>query len=241
MKKIANEKNIIWLIYISLLAVLLPHTAWAFAKFEPAGNQLVAWLAAFTFEAAIATFTHKLANHIEQAKRYKSILKRFSVWYLNSYGFGLFTALLVSFAANFSHAVEFGGQMEIFARYSVPFGVYALAFGGILPGASLLFARVLSNVQETEHVDDVRLTMANKTITDLRRQLKATEQERIQTEQRLNALGDVVVQLFGENKRDRILAARQQWPQLPMRSVAIITDASPAYVSETLNGKAGEA
>ena len=34
---------LLWVIYLALLAVLLPHTAWAFAVFEPDGQRLVAW------------------------------------------------------------------------------------------------------------------------------------------------------------------------------------------------------
>lgn len=38
-----TANSLIWVIYILLLGVLLPHTAWAFAKFEPADSQIVAW------------------------------------------------------------------------------------------------------------------------------------------------------------------------------------------------------
>jgi hypothetical protein len=71
---------LLWAIYLSLLAVLLPHTAWAFARFEPPGNgtlgiawgAITAWAAAFAFEAAIAALTHKLAKHIESTPRYSA-------------------------------------------------------------------------------------------------------------------------------------------------------------------------
>jgi hypothetical protein len=64
---------VLWVIYLALLAVLLPHTAWAFARFEPANpgwlgvpwGQVTAWAAAFAFEAAIAALTHRLAQRIE--------------------------------------------------------------------------------------------------------------------------------------------------------------------------------
>ena len=42
MKRQQNGPNILlWSIYLALLAVLLPHTAWAFARFEPPA---VGWL-----------------------------------------------------------------------------------------------------------------------------------------------------------------------------------------------------
>ena len=59
--------NLLWIIYLALLIVLLPHTAWAFSRFEsPAMGWLgiqwglvTAWAAAFAFEAALAALTHK--------------------------------------------------------------------------------------------------------------------------------------------------------------------------------------
>ena len=67
------SSKMLWIIYLALLAVLLPHTAWAFARFEsPAAGWLgvswgivTAWAAAFAFEAAIAALTHKLAERIK--------------------------------------------------------------------------------------------------------------------------------------------------------------------------------
>ena len=36
MKQLSNwSTNLLWVIYFALLAVLLPHTAWAFSRFEP--------------------------------------------------------------------------------------------------------------------------------------------------------------------------------------------------------------
>ncbi len=58
MIKLFSTNRILWAVYLSLLGVLLPHTAWAFHNFEPeneAGKiSLVAWTAAFAFEASIA-------------------------------------------------------------------------------------------------------------------------------------------------------------------------------------------
>jgi hypothetical protein len=67
MKRQRNWSNmLLWAIYLALLVVLLPHTAWAFGRFE---SPAVGWLnirwgmvtagaAAFAFEAAIAALTH---------------------------------------------------------------------------------------------------------------------------------------------------------------------------------------
>jgi hypothetical protein len=247
-----NTDKLLWLVYLALLAVLLPHTAWAFSNFEPKGagafgiwwGEVTAWAAAFAFEAAIATLTHKLAKHIEKTPRYTSghvQWRRFRFRYFNAYAAGLAMAVGVSTLANLAHAVEFGGTIAIFGRYHVPFGIYAIAFGAILPFTSLLFARVLSNVAELEQEANPDLEQAKATIRDLHRQLREAEGRIQVAEQRANAAeirfaaaGDMFAKLFAEEKRDRILAARQAWPQLPGSAIAIIAEASPSYVSEVL-------
>lgn len=239
------EKLILWAIYLSLLGVLLPHTAWAFEQFEPAENRQLAWAAAFAFEAIVAMFTHLLARHIEHTPNYKDLKKRWRVRYLNAYGGGLFAALIVSFLANLTHAVQFGNKTDLIVLQGQPllFGVYALAFGGILPISSLLFARVLSSVQDIEPEDNPELRKLNEAfraikqkLTETERQLQATERRATEAERRYTVMGDVVVKLFGENKQERILAARQQWPGLPLSGVAVIADVSKSYVHEVLNG-----
>lgn len=232
--------RVLWLIYLALLGVLLPHTAWAFSRFEPLTQwgHVTAWAAAFAFEAAIAAFTNKLARHIEDTPRYTAgrvAWRKFCFRYINAYALGLFAAVAVSALANLSHAVEFGQPLQIFARYEVPFGLYSVAFGGILPLVSLLFARVLSNVVETEGVVNSELERAKVTVGELRRQLRETEQRAELAEQRFGAAGDLFVHLFGEEKRQRILAARQMWPALPNSAIAVMAESSPSYVSEVLN------
>ena len=43
-----------------------------------------------------------------------------------------------------------------------------------------------------------------------------------------------MARLFAEEKRQRVLAAAERWPQLPAASIAVIASASPGYVSEVL-------
>jgi len=100
MKRQRNWSNILlWTIYLALLVVLLPHTAWAFGRFEsPAVGWLniqwgmvTAWAAAFAFEAAIAALTHKLVKHIESTPRFSAgrvWLRRVSYQYLNAFRLG---------------------------------------------------------------------------------------------------------------------------------------------------------
>ncbi len=258
MKRQQNWSNILlWVIYLSLLTVLLPHTAWAFARFEPSGvswlgvnwGAITAWAAAFTFESAIAALTHKLAKHIESTPRYTAgrvWFRRTSYQYLNAYAAGLVVAVGVSVLANFGHAVEYGQDFAIFGRYNVPPLLYSLAFGGILPLVSLMFARILANTAETEAQANPELTKAKQTIKELRSELQAAEGHLANAEAKVNvaeqrfaAAGDLVARLFAGEKRQRILAATEHWPELPASSIAIITSASPGYVSEVLKGENG--
>ena len=77
-----------------------------------------------------------------------------------------------------------------------------------------MFARILANTAETE-------ARANA------------------AEQRFGAAGELFARLFAEEKRQRILAAAERWPELPPASVAIIASASPGYVSEVLRTRDG--
>ncbi len=235
---------ILWIVYISLLLVLLPHTAWAFKNWEPAQSpmsSLVSYAAAFAFEAAIAVLTHKLARHIEETPKGKKGWAKTSYRYFNPISLGLVFATSLSVLANLAHAVEFGQTLKIFADWGIPQGFYSLAFGGTLPIVSLTFARVLSNVTDDEEAPNPELETLNNTIREIRRQLrdaeqraKAAEDRANIAEQRFGAMGDLMNHLFGEDKRQRIIVSRRQWPQLPGSAIAIIAGASPAYVSETL-------
>lgn len=247
--------RILWAVYLSLLGVLLPHTAWAFANFEPGGmgsflglfdvpwGNVTAWAAAFAFEAAIAALTHKLAKHIEDVPKHKSAWLRWRKRYLNAYSVGLVAAVGISAMANLAHAVEFGRELAIFVRWGVPFGVYSVAFGAILPLVSLLFARVLSNVVDGEVAANPELERANQaiqranqTVAELRRQLRETERRASVAEERFGAAGDLFVRLFADEKRQRIAAAAQMWPALAHSAIAVIAGSSPSYVSEVLGG-----
>lgn len=256
-KRKITADHLIWGIYLLLLGVLLPHTAWAFAKFEPDTfwGVLTAWAAALAFEAAIAVLTHRLALHLEATSkkgRGKPWGEQFKLRYVNEYGGGLVIAWVVSTLANLAHSVEYGGAsiqasgpMLIFGDNGWRFALYAIAFGAILPTTSLLFARILSNVVEEYEVEkeaNPEFEEAKQAIQELKAKLRTTE-DRAKTaelqakeaEDRFQAAGDIFVRLMAERKRDRVLAAMERWPQLPASAVAIITETSPSYVSEVKN------
>jgi hypothetical protein len=252
-----TTKYILYIVYIALLATLLPHTAWAFGMFEPAGllGAIVAWAAAISFEAAIFALTVRLAHRMSDKP------KKLSGWalrkhrYINAYSGGLVFAIGVSVLANLAHSVQFGQALTIFGDASFLSVVYPLAFGGVLPIVSMLFAAVLSNEapdDDAEAVPNPALDEAKATISQLRKQLREAEAgriaaelartnaetERTAAELRFGAVGDLAVRLFATEKRARILAAAQQWPTLPASAVAVIADASTSYVSEILKEEA---
>jgi hypothetical protein len=262
-KNIDWTNKITWAIYALLLGVLWPHTAWAFEKFEPMGlNRVLAWALAGAFEAGIAVFTHKLSVKIGTVPNYQAgrwpipQLKRINGRYLNIEGLGLFVTWGVSSLANLAHSVEFGQTMAIFDDWGIPSGVYSVAFGAVLPFMSLLFAWVLSNVSTTEHQEDERLTKANADLREIRKALKAVElrateaereakstietanKERIAAEQKYR----LYEQLFGEDARGRILAARALLPSKSQATWAKVAQSSPGYVSEIIaaNGSGKE-
>ena len=173
-------------------------------------------------------------------------MRRISYQYLNAFSAGLLVAVGVSVLANFGHAVEYAQEFAIFGRYNVPPLLYSLAFGGILPLVSLMFARILANTAETEVGANSELAQAKQNIRKLRLDLEAAKVRMTETvaranaaEQRFAAAGDLVARLFAGEKRQRILAATEHWPELPASSIAIITSASPGYVSEVLKGENG--
>ncbi|HOU22700.1 MAG TPA: hypothetical protein PLN42_00445 [Anaerolineae bacterium] len=234
---------LLWVIYLALLAVLLPHTAWAFAVFEPDGQRLVAWSAAFAFEASIAALTYKLMQRIETAPRRKSAWVRWRGSYLNVYAGGLLVAVAVSALANWSHALEFGTATAATRQFPMLAGVLPVAFGAILPGVSFIFAHVLADVAGADVDADPELERAKKEAADLRRELReaerriaAAEARAAEAEGRFAAAGDLFARLMAESKRERILAAAERWPSLQPAAVAIIAGASPSYVSEVLSG-----
>lgn len=262
---------VLWAVYISLLIVLLPHTAWAFANWEPGSKEatvlygsfttsdLIAYIAAFSFEASIATLTHKLSKKIEITKKItkeiktdagiKRVTDQWGTWkarYMNGFSLLLVGATMISMMANFAHAVEFAGDLKIFTDWGIPPIIYSIAFGAALPLVSLGFANVLSNVTDDEEQPNPELEQAKATILGVRQQLrdaeariketelrvKAAEEKARIAEDRYGAMGDLVNHLFGEDKRQRIIIARKQWPDLPGSAIAVIAGSSPAYVSE---------
>lgn len=249
-KKRIQESNwinyLLWATYALLLLVLLPHTAWMFAKAEtpqpgPFGvywGIVTAWLAALVFELVIGAMTHKLARHIAASPRLKNGWERFKKRYLNIYSLGLLLAWLVSTYANLAHAVEFGQEIKIFADWGWPVWTYSVAFGAILPTASLLFAWVLSSVIEQEGSEaepNPELDKAKREAAELKTQLRQAEARAGEAELRFQAAGDIFVMLTQGPKRERVLLAARRWPELPRSAIAVITSVSPSYVTEVLN------
>ncbi len=81
----------------------------------------------------------------------------------------------------------------------------------------------------------VRINSSEEKLRLSEDRLKDTEQRAKIAEERFGALGDLVKYLFSENKRERIVAAHRQWPQLPGNAIAIITGATQSYVSQVIS------
>lgn len=226
--------RLLWIIYIALLGVLLPHTAWTFSQFEPQGQALVGWIAALAFEGAIAAFTWRLKQHIEASPRHKATWKRFHVRYLNTYSAGLTVAIAISAAANFAHAVEFARPFILFTQYRISPALYSVGFGAILPLCSLLFARVLADVRSTEAEEDTALTEEKTKRREAERARRQAEADLQQLSARLAEAEGMVRWMFAEEKRQRIAAIHEQWPALPNSAIAVLAEASTSYVSEVL-------
>lgn len=228
--------KLLWLIYLSLLAVVMPHCAWAFASFEPptAIGQATAWCAAFAFEAAIAVLTHKLAGHIRSVKSGK---RKFRRRYLNAYASGLLVAAGVSTLANTAHAIEYSKPLLIFGSGSALPGLYSIAFGAILPIVSVLFARVLSGVVDEGAVDP-DLTAAKEVNKKIRSQLREVQSDLEKSQANIAAFGDVA-ELFGDTASARIQTAIEIWPDEAQVFYAKVAGCSPSTVSQVLkeNGR----
>lgn len=250
--------KLLWAVYLALLAVLLPHTAWAFSQFEPINvgmfgikwGSVVAWTAAFAFEAAIAALTHRLSQHISSSTRYKNVFKRAFTRYVNAYSISLVIAMSVSALANSAHAREFGRPMAILEGNASLQLVYEVAFSTVLPLVSLLFASVLSSSADIEAGTDEEKEELKKKLSRTRREdariLNTFKEESSATIERLTgeigelkgrlALAGAMQGLVSTEKKEVIETARGLWPDLPQSSLAKIANASSAYVSKLVGG-----
>lgn len=266
MKKIKINSNLVlWAVFVSLLAVLLPHTKWFFQKFEPVTTnnilglfninlgETISWFGAFTFEAAIAVFTYQLSKHIEQTRNFTDWKKRIWKRYGNIYLIGLIVALGVSVTANYTHAVEFGQPIRAFSELNIPVQAYAIISGAILPFCSLLFAWAMAKGEDAEHETNPEIEALNTTIREARKALRDAEQKTataerayldseqraMRTEQRLQEVIGTVNGMFSTDKTVQAKAIHVQWPELSQRGIAQIVNASPAWVNDILANQNG--
>ena len=98
---------------------------------------------------------------------------------------------------------------------------------------SLLFARILADIQDHEAEVNTELAEANQTIRALKAELAAANAQLTKAEQAAR----FVLELQAEDKARRILAAAHEWPQLSQAVLAQIVDVSPGYVSQVLRSQ----
>lgn len=74
-----------------------------------------------------------------------------------------------------------------------------------------------------------------------KQELAQVQRELEEANARFVTASDLFVRLVANEKRERILFARQQWPELAAGAIAIVTESSPSYVSEVLAGTGDQA
>ena len=229
-------------LFILLLIVLMPHTAWWFSQFESTEVGLFgvkwgvvfSWIGAFAFEGAIYAFTEKLSEHIGSAGSSTKWFTRIRKRYFNIYTIGLALTCAVSIMANKSHALVFGEGSPVFTILNITPEQGSVLAGGILPICSLLFAWVLSTDRDTEQVENEELMQANSKIRELNKTVRELNQK-MQAANQFAFLGSA-------NKTEVITEANRLWPELNNTALQVISEASKSHVSTTLasnkNGKA---
>ena len=95
------------------------------------------------------------------------------------------------------------------------------------------FERITGAVLISANEPDLRpeLTRADNAVRTLHRRLRTTKHRAMDAEQRV----EIATRLFSADRRERIVTAHNLWPTVPVRTIALITNASPSYVSEILN------
>ena len=182
-----------WAVFLGLLATMLPHTQWAFRQLEPAESpvilagitwaDLVATAAAFSFEAGLAVFVHRLSRRIETTRKvYRTVdggrvvdgWATLRARYLNIFSAGVIFCAFVSGMANYFHALEFSTALAAFSKVGFFRELYPLALGAALPIVSLIYASALSNVSEDVAEEDpanVELKAKNTELNRANREL----------------------------------------------------------------------
>lgn len=134
------------LAYVFLLVVLLPHTAWMFARLEPPELQWMGWAGAIAFELTIALLTYFLAKEIAAASTIDGdFFSRARRELVNIPSFLLLGSIVISMVANWTHAYQYADNVP-FGGYVVVRIVYSTLFGGVLPICSFAYAYVLAQV-----------------------------------------------------------------------------------------------
>lgn len=133
--------------YLFLLAVLLPHTAWMFAQFEPEQSRdLLGWAGAIAFEITIAALTHFLAKELAAVSDIagENFWQRVKRELVNIPSFLLLSSIIISTVANWTHAYTFANADSAFGTNMIIKIVYSILFGAALPLCSFAYAYVLS-------------------------------------------------------------------------------------------------
>jgi len=258
--------QVLWFIYIALLVAILPHTSWWFAKSHPVTDEVLSWILAIVFECGIFAFTHRIVTLVATANRKRQLEKegkwafrwrRISAGYVNLSGLGLLVTSGVSGFANWSYAVEHGGNLAIYsAPYMVSPLIYEFAAGGILPLVSFFFSYLLAEMMSEREAITIKKTSAiSKREEKLREKYKALSDQHATRQKQIDQLradldaaltvssgvGDLSG-LLSEQGKDRYLALRGLYSSqdVPAAWLAKLAGVSESYASQLNNNGNGK-
>lgn len=132
------SRLILWGSYIFLLVVLLPHTSWMFARFEPVDMQGLGWAAAIAFEMTIGVLTHQLSKVIADIDASQPFLMRLKQELLSVPAIMLIGCIMISLLANYVHASTFANGLP--SEHIAATLAFSIPFGAALPLASFGYA-----------------------------------------------------------------------------------------------------
>jgi hypothetical protein len=183
-KQINLGTAVIWLVYVALLVVMLPHTQRAAARFEPENiiGAVSSFAFALVFELAYIVFMHGQVEHLKQNRRARANeAKSHHLWrkWGTAYSAALLVALIITFLANTWHTTSSVDSQNV---YDVSM---AFVFGAVLPVMSILFASILARVDTFEIKIESDL---NQQIAKLNRELGKVNQQNDKLTQQIQEL-----------------------------------------------------
>lgn len=118
----------------------------------------------------------------------------------------------------------------------LPGWILRLLWGVAVAASTILIVVSVGYAQKATSRKDTNpeLEKARAEAREAKHALTVAETRAKEAELKLEGAGEIVKLFTMDQKRDRILAAKARWPELPASSIAYITQTSVSYVSEIL-------